>query len=216
MNDCGSGSTTRDGWDRVAAVLALSLSLTLGPVCSASGTELPSRAAQTSSLDMLLRAPHPQMTALQLRRIGPDVDALLVEFATAPEAGAAVRMRALAWLQYFPTPQSKAVLLESLRARGVSVPVQRVVLRALAVGFGVDALEVVREFLHARNLYLREAAAYALGDIDDSRVPGILNDSMASEPEVAVRDAIAASLQRLSRRHANPPAHRNRAPAGAP
>lgn len=216
MNDCGSGSTVRGGWGRSSSVLALAITLTVGLGADALAAEPPSRAAQTSSLEVLLQAPHPQVTALQLRRIGPDVGALLVEFATAPESSAAVRMRALAWLQYFPTPQTKAVLLESLRARAVAVPVQRVVLRALAVGFGVDALEVEREFLHAGNLYLREAAAYALGDIDDSRVPGILNDTMASEPEAAVRDAIAASLQRLSRRHAIPPARRNRAPAGAP
>ena len=197
-----------------AVMAALLLCAGLATAAEA-GQEPPSRTVQIGSLEALLNAPHPQVTALQLRRVGPDVGSLLVEFATSPDATPPVRMRALAWLQYFPSTQTKAVLLETLRARDVSVPVQRIVLRTLAAGFGTDVLELVREYLTHRNLYVREAAAYAMGDIDDSRVPGILNDSLGREPEVVVRDAISASLQRLSRRHAAP-ARRTRAPTGAP
>jgi len=200
----------------IAALWTAAWLFVVSPALAAeAGREPPSRTVQVGSLETLLNAPHPRVTALQLRRIGPDVAALLVEFATAPTSTQPVRMRALAWLQHFASPQSKAVLLEALRARDANIPVQRVVLRALASGFGVDVIDIVREYLHHGNLYIREAAAYAMGDIDDRRVPGILNDCLGREPEAAVRDAMSASLQRLGRRQAAP-AKRPRAPTGAP
>jgi HEAT repeat protein len=63
-------------------------------------------------------------------------------------------------------------------------------------------LPVVRDHLQDRNLYIREAAAYALGDIDDRRVRDILTDHMGRERELTVRDAALASLRRVAEREA--------------
>jgi len=166
----------------------------------AQADERPSRDAQTAALLQLLRAPHPQVDGPALARLGPDVHAILIEQATAAGVEVAIRQRALAWLQYFPNNSSRAVLMEALRARGASVGTVRVVLRALAIGFGVDALPVLGEHLLHKNVYIREAAAYALGDLDDRRVPAILEDQLSREGELAVRDAIEASLQRIAKR----------------
>jgi HEAT repeat protein len=162
----------------------------------------PSRDAQTGALLTLLRAPHPQVDGFHLRRIGPDVNTLLVEFATAPGPDMQIRLRALAWLEHFPSHQSRQVLLETLRASDSAVPTRRVCLRALAYAFGSEMLPVVRDHLQDRNLYIREAAAYALGDIDDRRVRDILTDHMGRERELTVRDAALASLRRVAEREA--------------
>ncbi|MBI5610056.1 MAG: hypothetical protein HY902_14370 [Deltaproteobacteria bacterium] len=181
-------------------LLSLALLLLLAVAAPAQADERPSRDAQTAALLQLLRAPHPQVDGPALARLGPDVHAILIEQATAAGAEVAIRQRALAWLQYFPTTASRAVLMEALRARGASVGTVRVVLRALAIGFGVDALPVLSEHLLHKNVYIREASAFALGDLDDRRVPAILEDQLARESELAVRDAIEASLQRIAKR----------------
>jgi len=160
---------------------------------------VPSRALQTGALLALLRAPHPEVRQVHLHRIGPDVNAILIEFGTSvPGRGVEpqVRLRALSWLQHFATPATRAVLFELARDRKTDVPARRIALRGLALAFGVEALAVLRDALQDRNLYVREAAAYGLGDIDDRRVAGILGDHLQREPELAVRDAAATSLQR--------------------
>lgn len=164
--------------------------------------DAPSREAQTGALMSLLHAPHPEIDGFHLRRIGPDVAALLVEFATDPRAVAQVRLRSLAWMQYFPSHQTRMVLMEVLRARESNVPSRRVVLRALAVAFGAEMLPTVRDHLLDPNLWVREAAAYALGDIDDRRVRDILIDHMERERDLTVKDAALASLRRIATRDA--------------
>lgn len=165
--------------------------------------ERPSRTAQASVVRALLAAPHPRVDGEALRRIGPDVHALLVEHA-AGEGQSQLRLRALGWLTYFPGPTSRAVLMEALRARDASRPVKRAVLRALPGAMGPACLEVVREHLQDRDLFVREAAAYALGDLDDRRVRAILVDRLGREPELAVRDALTASIAKVDER----PTHR--------
>lgn len=166
---------------------------------AAAAEESKPRPVQAGALMSLLRAPHPQIQGPALARIGPDVPALLVEYATSIKEPHQVRLRALAWLQWFPSSQSRAVLLEMLRARDADVPTIRVCLRALAFAFGAEQLPILRAHLDHADVYVREAAAYALGDVDDRRVRDILNDHLDREREIAVRDAIVASLQRLDR-----------------
>ncbi len=158
------------------------------------------RHLQAGTLLNLLSAPHPQVDGRALHKIGPDINDLLVEYATDIHASAVVRMRSLAWLQYFPTVQTRAVLMETLNARETFVPTLRVVLRALAYAFGSEVLPVVREHLKHRDLYVREAAAYALGDIRDRRVRDILVDHLQREPELAVRDACVSALKQQESR----------------
>ncbi|MFZ4577059.1 MAG: HEAT repeat domain-containing protein [Myxococcota bacterium] len=162
----------------------------------------PSRSAQTGAVLALLQAPHPKVEARHLQRIGPDVNTILVEFATSTTAEPPVRLRAMAWLQHFPTPQTRAVLLDILRARDARVTEKRICLRALSAAFGVEVLPVVREHLESRNPLVREAAALALGDIDDLRVREILMDHVDREKDATVRDAVMASLQRIEDREA--------------
>ncbi len=188
----------------LAAACLLALALPVASVAAehASVEAPPSRDAQAGALMTLLRAPHPQVDAFHLKRIGPDVNTLLVEFTTATHSDMQVRLRSMAWLAYFPSHQTRQVLLETLRARDAVVPARRVCLRALATAFGSEMLPIVRDHLQDRNLFVREAAAYALGDIDDRRVHEILSDHLAREPELTVRDAALSSLRRIAARGA--------------
>ncbi len=204
-----NGSKVWQGVLVLALAVALWPNLTLAdgrvaPPVPNRNRELPSRAVQAGALTSLLHAPEAQISALTLRRIGPDVADLLVEYATAAGQDMQVRLRSLAWLQYFPGPQAKAVLLETLRAQETPVSARRVCLRALALAFGSEMVPTVRDSLQDRNVFIREAAALALGDIDDRRVPDILTDHLQREQQLAVRDAIMGSLRKLAERHANP------------
>lgn len=161
-----------------------------------------SKANQATRLWELLQAPHPQVDAQLLQRIGPDVMQLLIETATAPRIEAPVRLRALGWLQWYPCTASKAVLMEALRARSASIGTMRVALRALAVGWGAGAVPVLGEHLLHRDPLVREAAAYGLGDVDTAKARSMLDDRLERETELAVRDAIVASVQRHAERAA--------------
>lgn len=182
----------------------LVLTLLLLPTIALADTADQPRHVQAGALMTLLKAPHPQIQGPALKRIGPDVPALLVEFATSHDQPSQVRLRALAWLQWFPSSQSRAVLLEMLRAREVDVPTLRVCIRALAVGFGAEMLPIVREFLEHKDVHVREAAAHALGDIDDRRVHDILVDHLEREREIAVRDAAMSAIRRADQRALHP------------
>ena len=181
----------------------LVLALVVWPLLAWADASQP-RPVQAGALLGLLTAPHPQIQGPALQRIGPDVPALLVEFATSPQQPARVRLRALAWLQWFPSSQSKAVLLESLRARNVDVPTIRVCVRALAVGFGTEMLPVVREYLEHKDVHVRESAAFAMGDIDDRRVRDILTEHLEREKDLTVRDATMEALKKVGKREAAP------------
>jgi HEAT repeat protein len=192
------------------STFALALAMGLGAVSSGPSAAFAqakvapsaSRASQAAALWELLQAPHPQVDGQALRRIGPDVRDLLIETATSSRIEAPVRLRALGWLQWYPSTASRAVLMEALRARQASVATMRVALRALAVGFGAESLPTLGEYLVHRDVYVREAAAYALGDIDDPKAAAVLQDRLEREPDLTPRDAIVASLQRHADRTA--------------
>ena len=188
------------------------LTLLVATPALASGDETKPRHVQAGALMTLLKAPHPQIQGPALAQIGPDVPALLVEYATSIDQPVGVRLRALSWLQWFPSSQSKAVILEILHARVVDVRTIRVCLRALAVGFGSEMLPIEREYLEHKDVHVREAAAYALGDIEDRRVRDVLVAHLDRERDIAVRDAIMASLKRMSAREAAETQKRKPAP----
>lgn len=179
----------------LAALLLLSFALT-----SPAWADALSRDSQRAALMAVLEAPHPQFDAKSLRRIGPDVQSLLIEQASSTQTMSPVRLRALGALQFFPNAASRAVLLEAIGAINQAMPVLRVALSALAAGFGVEALPVLQQHLHHSNVFIREATAYALGDLDDPRVTSLLENRVQHEPAAAVRDAMVASLQRIAKR----------------
>ncbi len=182
--------------------LLLLITLLCAAPAWAAGDDTKPRHVQAGALMTLLKAPHPEIQGPALSRLGPDVPALLVEYATSIDQPVQVRLRALSWLQWFPSSQSKAVLMDVLRAKNTDVRTIRVCLRALAAGFGAEMLTTERDYLEHKNVHVREAAAWALGDIDDRRVRDVLVAHLDREADIAVRDAIMASLKRIGTREA--------------
>jgi hypothetical protein len=189
----------RIAMDRVAASL---LTLCLASPALAREPERASapRHLQAAVVLDLLRAPHPDVDRQRLDRIGPDVAAVLVEHATSPKLESAPRLRALGWLHLYPSASTKAVLREVIHARDPDTATLRVAVRALAKAFPLDSLPVVRAHLQHKDAYVREAAAYALGDLQDPRARDVIADLLQREPELFVRDAAMASLHKLGAR----------------
>ena len=173
------------------------------PPAASRGPAATTRPLQSAALLDLLRAPHPtDIDRRRLDRIGPDIPALLVEHATNARLDSQPRLRALGWLQYYPTPRSHAVLLEVLNARAADTPTVRVAVRAFAIAFPTGALDTVRPFLAHRDAFVREAAAFAVGDLDDARARAVLEDHLPREAEIFVRDAGIVALRRIGERDA--------------
>lgn len=182
-------------------VLALQAVLLLPAGAHGDTQELPrDRDTQRAALWSVLEAPHPNVDAAALRRIGGDVQALLIEFATGRKIAAPLQLRALGWLQFYPNAASKAVLQEAIAAPDVHRETLRTALTALANGFGIEALPALQRHLTHKDVYVREAAALALGQLDDRRVRPLLESQLEREPSVAVRDAMMTALKRIAER----------------
>jgi HEAT repeat protein len=177
-------------------LVALALATVTLALAGVAHAEAPSRESQRSALLGLLRAYEPKVDGVTLARIGPDVNSLLVEYGTAPKGIPGMRLRALAWLRWYPTKQTKQILMELAYAPKVDTTTRRVAVRALAQAFGGEVVPVLQTFLGHGDVFVREAAVYGLGDIDDPRVEPLLTSHEASEPEIAVRDAIERVLEK--------------------
>jgi hypothetical protein len=181
----------------VASLLGSSLATAL-PVLAATA---PSRTTQEQVLFDLLEAPHPQVDAKTLQRLGPDVPSILIRYATTKTTKKTMQLRALAWLQHVPSTQTLAVLREVLYARDSDRTTLRTALRALGGGFGLAAWDDLRRHLTHRDAQVREAAVWSMRDavmqVPPERIQALLEGRLESEPEAFVRDAILEVLQQL-------------------
>jgi hypothetical protein len=181
----------------VATLLGSSLATAL-PVLAATA---PSRTTQEQVLFDLLEAPHPQVDAKTLQRLGPDVPSILIRYATTKTTKKTMQLRALAWLQHVPSTQTLAVLREVLYARDSDRTTLRTALRALGGGFGLAAWDDLRRHLTHREAQVREAAVWSMRDavmqVPPERIQALLEGRLESEPEAFVRDAILEVLQQL-------------------
>lgn len=190
-------------WTGLVLTTVLGLTTLLGVTAAPAVTaaEPPSRVAQEQVLHDLLAAPHPEIDGKTLRRIGPDVPAILIRYATSKSASKMIQLRALAWLQHVPSPSTLAVIREQLYARGTDRATLRVALRALGGGFGLAAFDDLRRHLGHADAQVREAAVWALRDavmeVQPERITALLEGRLESEPEAFVRDAILEVLQQL-------------------
>ena len=156
----------------------------------------PTVQAQRGAVDALLRGAHPHITAERLRQIGPDVESILRQAATAPDRGAQPAVRALALLGHFRSAPTAALLRGTLRDAKLPVRLRRVAGSALLRSQGLKALKDARAMLGHEQVFLREAAAIALGSLPDPRATKMLRERSGLEPEAFVRDAIQTALGR--------------------
>jgi HEAT repeat protein len=144
-------------------------------------------------------------TDRQLRRTGNDADTvrILTDLAVDRKIDLRLRLNAIRAMEYYPVKKVEEVLMSLLFARKQLLPVQRTCMRALARAFGVKMLNDLIPFLRDVDPKLRAAAAIALAEIEDGRVPNILTNQLVNEPEITVRMAIETGLDMIAERERN-------------
>jgi len=111
-----------------------------------------------------------------------------------------VRLNALRALEYFPTQDTEKFLGSVLYGRYRPLMYKVTAMRAMARAFGIKAYLELLPFLRDAEAQLREGAALALGEIDDSRVMGNLRNHLLHEQELSVRVAIDKSMKLIRER----------------
>ncbi len=195
--------TSRPRHDPSLAALATVFTLALAVVAhdaAAAGSPGPSRAAQKRVVWALLKAPHPRIDGTKLQRIGPDVQSILTEAITSHVPPDQAGRRALSLIAWFPTQQTWSVALALLEDTRTPTETRRIAVGTLARAFPRRAWPVVERYLSDRDIFLREAAAYAMAHIDHPGAEGRLVDLLDREPEIAVRDAMVAGLAAMRAR----------------
>lgn len=194
------------GWTTAGAVLLTGL-LLVGGLQAAP----PSAQRQRDQVEALLTAPHPVVDAQVLKDIGPEVPALLLQWARRAQSGSQPAVRALALLRYCPEPAVREHLKAVLGDPGAPLRARRVAAQSLAQAYGAQELGTLTALLRHPQLHLREAAAHALGGVYDARVAAALRAQLRRERSGAVRDALTHSLKRQEAAEA-----RVRPPRGRP
>jgi HEAT repeat protein len=132
--------------------------------------------------------------AESLRALGDTVPQELVELAADPSLRSSLRARALHALGWFPSTETRTVLETALQ--GDDKLMARKAAYALANGWSSEAIPALGRALSSADPQLRNAAARALGNIEDKSVVSILDARLSVEDQPSVREAIESSLSR--------------------
>lgn len=132
----------------------------------------------------------------QWRALGPEVLVVLAELYNDTDQPGYVRIRSIEAAANFPVPAARTFLLAVARARGQNDLYVRAAVKALARGFGVNAIDDLDGFLDSRHVIVREVVARELGRLQDERVRPLLVRRRAVEDNEAVRGALDVALAR--------------------
>ena len=132
--------------------------------------------------------------AESLRALGPGVDAELMEIFQDSSQPRSTRARALHALGWFPTPESRLILVGALD--GEDRVLARKAVTALGEGWGADALPELGRALGAADVHTRESAARALGNLNLPEANALLEARLKIEDSSTVQQTITTSLGR--------------------
>lgn len=176
---------------RLLVILSIVLTAFVGDL-SPAHADAPSRDTVRAMLSSFEQGP----SQIQWRAMGSEtVEVLISLYNDAGEPGF-VRMRAVAATANFPTPATRAFLLEVAAAPGQGDLYIRQAVSSLGRAFGDRALEDVRPFLTHREYVVREAAVRALGAMRAPVARELLEARIGIEREDAVRAALVDVLAR--------------------
>jgi len=167
---------------------------------------------------LLIAESTPEPTVAAWKRVGPEANRILIDLADDPELRPSLRLRAMAYLAWFPSRRSQAFLNQRLYGRDVPAIQRRVAMRALALAFGAAVFPDLRGFLTDADAAVREGAIRALGLLGGERVRILLENHLATEEDLALKrltEKVLADL-RLPRGTRRPPAVEPDEPAVAP
>ncbi len=184
-----------------STAIALVTVVLLGAVATATGQSKDiERQRQRKAVERLLDAPHPQISAHDLRRIGTDVAAILLQMAATAHTGRHRGVRALALLRHYPSSATRTALSRVARSATVATRIRRIAITGLGSIPGTRARDDVALLLDDRDLYIREACAYALAKAYAKGSVRLLERRLTIEKEQTVRAAIRSSLSALEKR----------------
>ena len=111
-----------------------------------------------------------------------------------------LRLNATRALEYFPTRDAEKFLSSVLYGRFWKPAFKSTAMRALARAFGPKMYFELLPFLRDSDPYLRIGAALALGELNDARVLNNLQNHLAHEKELSVREAMEKAMDHYRQR----------------
>mgnify|MGYP003951522521 CR=1 FL=1 len=185
---------------RAALLSALLFGLTL----CVSAQARPSH-EQRSDLLLVLNAYEFRVDAQVLRKIGPDVNKLLIEISGDPGFRPRVRNHALMALSAYPVTQTRkyleSLLLEpSLIGTPAGTLIRRQALRSLGKAFRGEVVVPISNLKDDVNPQIRIAVAHALAETQSDRAIPILSAWLPNEKELGVREAVDRALESFYKR----------------
>lgn len=185
---------------RVSLICALLFGLSLCATAQARPAH-----QQRSDLLMVLNAYEFRVDAQVLRKIGPDVNKLLIEISGDPGFRPRVRNHALMALAVYPVDQTRkyleSLLLEpSLIGTSTGTLIRRQALRSLGKAFGGSVVVPIANLKDDVNPQIRIAVAHALADTQSDRAIPILSAWLPNEKELGVREAVDRALESFRKR----------------
>ena len=160
---------------------------------------------QRSDLLLVLNAYEFRVDAQVLRKIGPDVNKLLIEISGDPGFRPRVRNHALMALSVYPATQTRryleSLLMEpSLIGTQTGTLIRRQALRSLGKAFQGEVVVPIANLKDDVNPQIRIAVAHALGDTQSDRAIPILSAWLPNEKELGVREAVDRALESFHKR----------------
>ncbi len=160
---------------------------------------------QRSDLLLLLNAYEFRVDAEVLRKIGPEVNKLLIEISGDPGFRARVRNHALMALSAYPAVQTRryleSLLLEpSLIGNPTGTLLRRQALRSLGKAFAGEVVVPIANLKDDKNPQIRIAVAHALAGTRGDRAIPILTGWLPNEKELGVREAVDRALESFHKR----------------
>ena len=160
---------------------------------------------QRSDLLLVLNAYEFRVDAQVLRKIGPDVNKLLIEISGDPGFRPRVRNHALMALSVYPATQTRryleSLLMEpSLIGTQTGTLIRRQALRSLGKAFQGEVVVPISNLKDDVNPQIRIAVAHALGDTQSDRAIPILSAWLPNEKELGVREAVDRALESFHKR----------------
>lgn len=180
---------------RWSGAALLAASLILGGLTGAAAQE-GGAAAVRPQVEELLEAFEAAPSASEWTRLGPGAGEVLREIAADARRRPTVRSRAATALRHYPDAASFAALEVLARDEQTPVLVRRKAVRALAEGWGAQALGLVKPLVEHENLQLRESALRALAMIPTPEARALLEERLRLEPRAYLRETIQESIRK--------------------
>lgn len=169
---------------RLLATLSMILLLVHSGCAASTASADAGRSSAQQTVQSLLAAEEYVATAADLKRLGPDVPSQLMRIAQDPDQDIAHRARAVSYLGYYQDHPTVETYLSTLVQTPAAPPtLLRRGLVALARSAKAKATSRIAPHLSSSDTLVREAAAKALIETEDTRALQMVHEAATQEHE---------------------------------